>query len=402
MILDLNGKTITYDRTGTSETATAINVNGSEVDIVIKNGTIEVLAAKGKDGSYSWGNEKNGGTGKDAVCIQRNKGTVSLCIMKLIAKPGKGGAGYHGWGVNGNDGSPGRAYTIDPNTGTVNAMIAQGSYIVGASDNDYKSDGYPGISTTSYTTTVSLINYNVTYNANGGMPQPANATYTIESSNLSLPKVSKEGYDFVGWKYGSKTYDSDKIEKEDLPTTTERASQVNMAFEAVWKALNYKIIYNTNGGEAIPEGSYTIESETITLPTPSYAKHLFKGWYTTEDCTGDPVTTIPKGSMGEKKFYAKWVSSYDILYELNGGNNPENVPNFFTEESETITLPTPIREGYTFDGWYLKNDFSGSKETEIKMGSKGDRTYYAKWVIENYELTYHLNGGVNPPDVRTS
>lgn len=53
MILDLNGKTITYDRTGTSETATAINVNGSEVDIVIKNGTIEVLAAKGKDGSYS-------------------------------------------------------------------------------------------------------------------------------------------------------------------------------------------------------------------------------------------------------------------------------------------------------------------------------------------------------------
>ena len=124
-----------------------------------------------------------------------------------------------------------------------------------------------------------------------------------------MPKVSKEGYDFVGWKYGSKTYDSDKIEKEDLPTTTERASQVNMAFEAVWKALNYKIIYNTNGVEAILEGSYTIESESITLPTPSYAKHLFKGWYTTEDCTGDPVTTIPKGSMGEKKFNVKWVSS---------------------------------------------------------------------------------------------
>lgn len=171
---------------------------------------------------------------------------------------------------------------------------------------------------------------------------------------ISVCLKYKRGLCFVGWKYGSKTYDSDKIEKEDLPTTTERASQVNMAFEAVWKALNYKIIYNTNGGEAILEGSYTIESETITLPTPSYAKHLFKGWYTTEDCTGDPVTTIPKGSMGEKKFYAKWVSSYDILYELNGGNNPENIPNFFTEESETITLPTPIREGYTFDGWIFE------------------------------------------------
>ena len=402
MILDLSGKTIIYDRTGTQDNATAINVNGGGV--IIKNGTIEVRAAKGKNGSIVAPVHYDGYEGYAAICIQRNNGEILLSDIKLIVKPGEGGdPAKWPWGsAAGSKGPSGKAYTIDPNTGTVNAMIAQGSYIVGASDNDYKSDGYPGISTTSYTTTVSLINYNVTYNANGGMPQPANATYTIESSNLSLPKVSKEGYDFVGWKYGSKTYDSDKIEKEDLPTTTERASQVNMAFEAVWKALNYKIIYNTNGGEAIPEGSYTIESETITLPTPSYAKHLFKGWYTTEDCTGDPVTTIPKGSMGEKKFYAKWVSSYDILYELNGGNNPENIPNFFTEESETITLPTPIREGYTFDGWYLKNDFSGSKETEIKMGSKGDRTYYAKWVIENYELTYHLNGGVNPPDVRTS
>ena len=31
MILDLNGKTIIYDRTGTQENATAINVNGGNI-----------------------------------------------------------------------------------------------------------------------------------------------------------------------------------------------------------------------------------------------------------------------------------------------------------------------------------------------------------------------------------
>lgn len=374
IILDLNGKTISLHLY--NKKAETLIVSEGNV-IITGNGLIKAHA------QYKFG----GVRAYDALALSYNGGTLSIHNAKFEADPF----------------DHAKAYTLDPNNGKkVSDMIPFGAYIVGASSSDYESEGYPGNSDKTAYTTVSLINYNVTYNANGGMPQPANATYTIESSNLSLPKVSKEGYDFVGWKYGSKTYDSDKIEKDDLPTTTERASQVNMTFEAVWKAINYKIIYNTNGGEAIPEGSYTIESETITLPTPSYAKHLFKGWYTTEDCTGDPVTTIPKGSMGEKKIYAKWVSSYDILYELNGGNNPENVPNFFTEESETITLPTPIREGYTFDGWYLKNDFSGSKETEIKMGSKGDRTYYAKWVIENYELTYHLNGGVNPPDVLTS
>lgn len=378
--LDLNGKTLSATRTSNGA-ATCISVNGG--NLTITGGGIISATAKGTTGG-SLGSWKNG---YDGIALSYNVGNVVIRNATFKATATKG-AGI----VSGSDGT---AYTIDTNGTAIKMLIPTGAYM---DSNEYENT--TGLKSTS--TTVSLINYNVTYNPNGGMPQPANATYTIESSNLSLPKVSKEGYDFVGWKYGSKTYDSDKIEKEDLPTTTERASQVNMAFEAVWKALNYKIIYNTNGGEAILEGSYTIESETITLPTPSYAKHLFKGWYTTEDCTGDPVTTIPKGSMGEKKFYAKWVSSYDILYELNGGNNPENIPNFFTEESETITLPTPIREGYTFDGWYLKNDFSGSKETEIKMGSKGDRTYYAKWVIENYELTYHLNGGVNPPDVRTS
>ena len=48
---------------------------------------------------------------------------------------------------------------------------------------------------------------------------------------------------------------------------------------------------------------------------------------------------------------------------------------------ETITepfiLPTPIKEGYIFDGWYWDADFSGTPVTQLEIGANG--TVYAKW-----------------------
>lgn len=393
IILDLNGKTITYDRTETKENATAINVNGGNIDI--KNGTIEVRAANGQNNGWN----KKGGNGYNATAVVFNRGKVSLLSMSLIAIPGKGGSGQNLIGKP-NPGDNGSPWVVDAEgDNTLGDMVPYGAYFSVPSNVKYTVKG-EGINQQS--ATVSLSNYMVTYNTYGGTPQPTNETYTIEAPYLVLPKVTKDGYDFVGWTCGSKTYNGDKIEKDALPTTTERVGQVNMVFDVTWKAQNYKITYNTNGGNMIPEESYTIESETVTLPTPIYAKHIFKGWYTKNDFTDNPVTTIPKGSTGDKTFYAKWVPSFDISYELDGGTNPENAPVAFSKESETITLPTPTRKGYTFDGWYLKSDFSDSKETEIKAGSEGDRIFYAKWTIINYKLNYHLNGGENPSDAPAS
>ena len=63
-------------------------------------------------------------------------------------------------------------------------------------------------------------------------------------------------------------------------------------------------------------------------------------------------------------------------------------------ETETITLQFPTRTGYTFEGWYAEADFT-TKVTEIAKGSTGDKTFYAKWSIVKYTVTYKLNGGKN-------
>lgn len=112
---------------------------------------------------------------------------------EINCKTRKGRCRISWLGYKWNDGSPGKAYTIDPNTETVNAMIAQGAYIVSASENDYNSDGYPGVSTTSYTTTVSLTNYTVSYNTNGGTTtNQGRPSYTIETTDFILPTVTKK------------------------------------------------------------------------------------------------------------------------------------------------------------------------------------------------------------------
>ena len=45
--------------------------------------------------------------------------------------------------------------------------------------------------------------------------------------------------------------------------------------------------------------------------------------------------------------------------------------------TETFVLPTPIKEGHTFGGWYWEADFSGTPVAQLEVGASG--TLYAKW-----------------------
>lgn len=60
------------------------------------------------------------------------------------------------------------------------------------------------------------------------------------------------------------------------------------------------------------------------------------------------------------------------------------------EEGDSILLPTPVKMGYTFDGWYK----SGEKITEISNCSS-HMSIDAKWHPTVYYITYDLDGGTN-------
>lgn len=68
---------------------------------------------------------------------------------------------------------------------------------------------------------------------------------------------------------------------------------------------------------------------------------------------------------------------YPVTLVGNGGTGTNVV--VYNSDSEKA-LPTDwTKDGYTFAGWYEKEDFSGEAVTSITKGSEGAKTYYAKW-----------------------
>ena len=65
--------------------------------------------------------------------------------------------------------------------------------------------------------------------------------------------------------------------------------------------------------------------------------------------------------------------------------------------TETYVLPTPVREGYTFGGWYWESDFIGAPVEQLEVGADG--TLYAKWEIKNNTTTYLETLGANTAGV---
>lgn len=65
--------------------------------------------------------------------------------------------------------------------------------------------------------------------------------------------------------------------------------------------------------------------------------------------------------------------------------------------TETFILPTPVKEGYIFGGWYWEADFSGELVTQLEVGANG--TLYAKWDIKNPTITYLETLGANTAGV---
>ncbi len=87
------------------------------------------------------------------------------------------------------------------------------------------------------------------------------------------------------------------------------------------------------------------------------------------------------------------IDSLDDIYTItyNNANDAEftEKPIYFTSRSE-ITLPTPTKENYDFDGWYLNEEGTGTKLTGWTVGGQTENvTLYAKWVPHKYSVKFY-------------
>ncbi len=86
--------------------------------------------------------------------------------------------------------------------------------------------------------------------------------------------------------------------------------------------------------------------------------------------------------------------SYTVKYDLSGGEfeDPKNVP-YTHLTSEEVSIPNPVREGYTFTGWLdLSSDQSNQvpvKDLVLLKETIGNKSYIATWEANQY--TIHLD-----------
>jgi len=248
-----------------------------------------------------------------------------------------------------------------------------------------------------------LTDYLITFVTNNGSFV---STYTVPTSytfgsGVTLPtsnEISMTGYTFGGW-YDNKNFTGESI------TAISNTSYGDKMYFAKWTVINYNITYNLNEGVFTNEPivSYNIETEGVTLPAADNITregYDFKGWYDNEGLTGDPISKINRNSTEDKIFYAKWAPiEYEIAYNLNDGEFSSSITpvSKYTKETATFNLPASndvTKTGYTFIGWYDNEGLAGNPISTIENNTTGQKTFYAKWALITYNITYNVNEGV--------
>lgn len=161
----------------------------------------------------------------------------------------------------------------------------------------------------------------------------------------------------------------------------------------IGKALT--ISFDKNGGEGTIVEQKVASGKGAVLSTNTFTRdgYTFAGWNTAQDGTGTAYADGAEITTSEDlTLYAQWTPKhYSISYELNGGTNGESAPTTHTYGTAT-ELVSPSRTGYTFDGWYTNNDFSGSKVESLGATDYvNDITLYAQWTPNTY--TINFSGG---------
>lgn len=240
----------------------------------------------------------------------------------------------------------------------------------------------------------------ITFDANGGVwelsegqpdiryvPVPANADDHIDA----LRPPVKEGYTFLGW-YDNK--DAGQI--IDFNTKTFNAAKTVYARWAKNATVTFKIVNGYWSGETAEDKNVTVVlypqaggSVGGTLPASSVPSIMIPAaGYENAAGSWDAAPNIePNGivdsvtytyTFGQTHSGGSTSTKLTLHYESNGGTSYRDER---YSSGTTVTLDkAPVRESYTFTGWYADKALT-DKITNVKM--TGNKTVYAGWTATN-------------------
>lgn len=246
---------------------------------------------------------------------------------------------------------------------------------------------------------LTLENFTVYLNANGGSVADGSLPYNINSQSVELPNPTRTGYSFTGWNSHQNPDDIDavKIASPYVPYDDDGAALGNHTIYAQWEPNSYAVSFETHGGSSVADSSYLADQVMLLPAAPTRDGHEFMGWSAVESGgtkfgAGSPYSP---GKYEPITIHAIW--GYQISYELNGGSLAGSA--VIVEVGESIELPEPTRVGYEFKGWFD----SASGGTKIgdpynNFNPTAAATLHAQWEAKKYPVTFNTRGGNSIPN----
>lgn len=213
---------------------------------------------------------------------------------------------------------------------------------------------------------------------------------------VNEPKIeSTETSKLYGFRYTYLTFDN--ITGKIFPLTIKESTDIT----CIWATL-HKIRFDYDGGSIVnPTEEFVNKPEEIrvmaedgnlVLPTLEKEGYRFDGWYNSIDNTQEIIENnlLVASKIRDMLLKAKFSVSYKLIYHLNGGRftNEETSQEYY--DGDEITPATPIRDGYTFIGWYSDSEFTSARIDKVNAAGT---ELYAKWELVTYNVDYSLDGG---------
>lgn len=229
------------------------------------------------------------------------------------------------------------------------------------------------------------------YNAGASFTPTANttmyATWTesVTNGTIELPVAAKSGYTFIGWGTSSSA---------TTGTTGEYTPTRNITLYAVYSANGYAVTYDSNRHGTAPANQVKTHGVALTLQ-PFIADHTETGYTVSLDANGGSVSAASLTSEISYK-QTSWntrANGSGTSYASRGNytkNSEVTLYAIWEITKQAVTLPTPVRNGYTFVGWGTRASSSSGATGEYTPSK--NITLYAIWQQSNSRIHYNNNG----------
>ncbi|MEG0504177.1 MAG: InlB B-repeat-containing protein, partial [Raoultibacter sp.] len=148
------------------------------------------------------------------------------------------------------------------------------------------------------------------------------------------------------------------------------------------------VSFESDGGSSVFPLAGDSGFTPIKPADPTKQGYTFAGWYT--DATLVNQYTFDTPITINTTLYAKWMPDRTVIFNSNGGT-PE-LSTQVVSHNAVVTQPgNPIREGYTFQGWYTEQT-NGTK-WNFAAAVTADMTLWARWELNTYTSVFHPNNG---------